>query len=272
MLQKVQFNQASFKGYSSNVVDKVVIADNKTREYNGNFYLDKDAAIAMRAASLVANPVDIHKLISYDDYLKQLKNAGLVENKDYTLNEYEYGNGNKEYEIILIKNNDTDKPYKIVSWSNGKGLENYNGYQNNLYPIKEGQPLISLNYDVNGDLESKISQYENVDSKDFLPTGIDIATTSQEYINKLEAKGIKYEVSRNSDLENETTVTIREFEKGNEEKEVREITFIEGEEGSKMIFCQDRPEINDQFIRSVDVVKHNDTVRAYVAELKIDKI
>ena len=266
MIEKVNINPTAFKSYSyiSNSISNPI--DNRPREFNSNFYVDKAGAEAIKVKNFVENPTEIRKPISYEDYIKQLKNANLVENKDYILNEYDNTNGSKDYSVTIMRNGNNEKPYKIVFWNNGKNLENYNGYQDNVYPIKNNQPnTIIFGYDAKGYLERKISQYENPDMhKDLFPENIDINTTSQEYINILKQKNIKYDVNTNT-LEDDGTITsIHEL--NDEGKEIKAITFFEYKNGNKSIFYNDTPGIDGVLTRSIDLVKDDNYYGLYVTE------
>lgn len=268
MIEKIHYNPIAFKSYNSISNDVSNPIDNKPREFSSDFYVDKNGADAIKVRNFVANPTEINKPISYNNYVKQLQNANLVENKDYVLDEYDVGNGRKDYCVTIIRNGNDDKPYKIVSWNNGNEIENYNGYEDIFYPIGNNQPNTTYySYDKENLLDSKVFRYENPKMhKELFPENIDINTTSEEYTKMLDSKNIKYDISKTSVEDNGIMTSIHEFDK-NGYDEVKNITFFEYPNSSnKTIFYSDTPGIDGILTHHIDLVNDNDGYRLYITE------
>jgi len=180
----INFKSSSLK--SQNASNPI---DNQPRNFDSNFYIDKKGAEAIKSKNFVANPIDINKPISMNDYVNKLTKAGLIEDKDFKIiKDSENGGGS----IYITKGQ--EKLFKVVRWYNGNQVENYDGYEDHSYPInKDDLSEIICQYDSEGYLEEKTLQYDNPDKhKDLFPENIDITTSSEEYVKMLDSKNIKY--------------------------------------------------------------------------------
>lgn len=268
MIQKINLNPIVFKSYKSTHNENSNENDNQQREFNSEFYVDKKVAEAIKAKNFVSNPAEIDKPLSYDDYIKQLKNANLVENKDYEVNEYET-NEYKRYYVDIIKSGNTE-PYKTVYWHNGKGVENYDGYENYLYPMTKNQPTIYLRYDRDGILEDTIKEYSNPDAhKDLYPEDIDINTTPKEYVKILDSKNIKYYVKKVATENDEVSTYIYELDNDGNERKI--VTFVEyPNKSNKYVSCiYISP--NDGIIKDFEISKNDDFYMLRITENEKNK-
>ena len=81
MLQKASVNRVFFKGNSPVLLKQENSQDNKPREFDSNFYVDKKGASAIRAKYFVASKYPAErKPISFDEYMEGLKR---VPGQDY---------------------------------------------------------------------------------------------------------------------------------------------------------------------------------------------
>jgi len=265
MIQKINFNPIAFRGYSSSLNEVSNPIDNQPREFNSDFYVDKNGADAIKARNFVNNPTEINKPIAYDDYVKQLKNANLIENRDYVLEEYTV-DGETGFYVRIIRNGNQDKTYKTVFWANGKDVNNFGGYEDTAFPINNNEPTIYTRYDKEGILESNTLEYDNPDEhKDLFPENIDINTTSDEYIKWLDSKNIKYDINRVQIGERDSYVTsIHELD--NEDREVKSTTFFEYPNGDKSIMQDSNPGINGMPTHGVDIIKEGDLYKLLISE------
>ena len=128
-----------------------------------------NGADAIKVRNFVANPLDINKPISMNDYKNKLINAGLVENRDFdVVSNNETGGGS----IFITKGQ--EEPIKVVHWFNGSGAENYTGYEDCFYPKNQGD-LTKIGYycDSDGTVEEVRKRYSNPDAHlDLFPENI----------------------------------------------------------------------------------------------------
>lgn len=268
MIEKIKMNPVVFKSYSSasNVVTNPI--DNKPREFNPDFYIDKNGAEAIKAANFVANPLDINKPISMKDYKNKLINAGLVENKDFdVISSPEYGGG-----AIFITRG-YDKPIKTVFWDDGLGAENYSGYEDIFYPKNQGDIAeVRYIYDEKNILNEKTMVYANPDAhKDLFPENIDINTTPEDYIKVLKQNGIKYDVStEKDDATKEIRTIVNEY--SNSENPSKITRFWESSE-RKDIMQDNSPNNNGDLLHSVSLFKskNSDYYELWVEDYVKDK-
>ncbi len=236
MIEKISFNPIAFKSYDStpNVASNPI--DNQPRDFNSDFYIDKKGVEAIKAKTFVANPIDIDKPISMNDYVNKLTKAGLIEGKDFEIIKDSKNGGGS---IYITKGQ--EKLFKVVHWNEGSDIKNYDGYENFFYPInKEDLSKIAYRYDSEGYLEEKWMEYNNPDiHKNLFPENIDITTTSEEYLKMLDSKNIKYDIEK-TPVENQGTMTSI-WELNNENQVEKEVTFFEYPNGEKTIFYADTP-------------------------------
>lgn len=261
-INKIQnFNSISFKNVDSNFLKISTPIDNQPRNFDSNFYIDKKGAEAIKSKNFVANPIDINKPMSMDDYINKLTRAGLVENKDFeVIKDRENGGGS----IYITKGQ--EKLFKVVRWHDGNSTENYNGYEDHTYPINQGDlSEIVYSYDSDGYLEDKRMEYSNPDAhKDLFPDNIDITTSSDEYARMLGSKNIKHKIDKTK-VDNQGVMTsIQEY--NNENREEKSVTFFEYPNGDRTIFYEDTPGIDGIFTHRVDLCKDGDFYRLCVTE------
>lgn len=263
MIDKItNFNPVAFKGYSATSQNVSSPIDNQPREFNSGFYVDKAGADAIKVRNFVANPLDINKPISMNDYKNKLINAGLVENKDFDIiNDNEFGGGS----IFITKGQ--EEPIKVVHWHKGNSSENYTGYEDCFYPKNQGDlSQIIYRYDKDGILEDIRKRYSNPDAHlDLLPENIRFNTTPEEYIKLLDKQGIKYEVDKQN-IDGTNFVSI--YEATPEGTLSKETSFAKSNDGIQSIYHSCSPDGKGNLLHGVDIHKDGDfyemTVTDYV--------
>lgn len=261
-INKIQnFNSISFKNVDSNFLKISTPIDNQPREFDSKFYVDKKGAEAIKSKNFVANPIDINKPISMNDYVNKLTKAGLIEGKDFEIIKDPENSGGS---IYITKGQ--EKLFKVVRWHNGNQAENYSGYEDHSYPInKNDLSEIICQYDSEGYLEEKTLQYDNPDKhKDLFPENIDITTSSEEYVKMLDSKNIKYDIEK-TPVENQGTMTSI-WEYNNENRIEKSVTFFDYPNGDRTIFYEDTPGIDGILTHRVDLCKDTDFYRLCVTE------
>jgi hypothetical protein len=263
MIDKININPMVFKNYSSNLNGESNPIDNKSKNFNFDFYVDKDGAEAIKIRNFVNNPLDISCPISLNDYKRQLINAGLVEDKDFSV--INNSNGG----TIYIRKGE-ELPRKIVHWHNGNGgtdADNYSGYENCIYPKNQGDlTQIAYSYDKNGVLEKVTHYYSNPDiHSDLLPSNININTTPEEYINSLDKQNIQYEVDKETIGK---TDFVFVYEKSGEGNVSNATTFTNSNDGIKTIDCYYCSNKNVDLTHGVSIYKDDDFYQMKVIDYK----
>ena len=238
---------------SSGIAFKAVPVDNKPREYNSEFYIDQKGAEALKLKSFVANPLEIDKPIAFDDYMKKLNKAGLVEDRDY--NVYNYSDGSVSLFLRKSKAHAT-----VIRWEGGKGIDNYACHEEQFYSEKNGkETLLSMEYNRDGILNTIEETYYNIEKhKDLLPENIDINTKPDDYIKTLEQKNIKFEV----DKDNSWTMIV-EFDKNN--RPVKTTIFGE-EDDEKSIMQHTSPNSNGSLTHCIHLFSLGDYTALKVSD------
>lgn len=265
MIEKLNnLNGVAFRGYSTVSQNFSNPIDNQPREFNSDFYVDKKGAEAIKVRSFVANPLDINKPISMNDYKNQLIKAGLVENKDFDIiNDNEDGGGS----IFVTKGR--EEPIKAVHWHNGKGSENYAGYKDCFYPKNQGD-LTKFSYycDENGVVEEIRKRYSNPEAHmDLFPENMTINTTPEEYTKLLEKQGIKYEVDKQNV---DGTIYIVISEAAPDGTLSKRTSFLKSNDGSKSIYHSCNPDGKGNLVHGINIYKDGDfyemTITDYVKD------
>lgn len=259
--QMQKLNSIHFKSASMNFQNISNPIDNQPRNFDTNFYVDKKGAEAIKSKNFVANPIEIQKPMSMENYINKLTRAGLVKNKDFEVFKHSEDGGGS---IYITKGQ--EKLFKVVRWDDGNGIENYAGYENYTYPInQEDLSEIVYSYDSDGYLEEKRMEYSNPDAhKDLFPKNIDITTSSDEYVRMLDSKNVKYEIDKTA-VDNQGTMTLI-WEFNNENRVEKEVTFFEYPNGDRSIFYKDTPGLYGILTHRVDLCKDGDFYRLCVTE------
>lgn len=253
MTCKVGVNPIVFKSYSSISNRASNPIDNKPRDFNSKFYVDKNGAEAVKVRNFVNNPLSISSPISLNSYKRQLINAGLVEEKDFSVIK------NSDGGSIYIRSGE-ELPRKVVRWHDGNGgtdADNYSGYEDHIYPKNQGDLReIEYSYDKNGLLEEVIHYYSDPDKHvDLLPANISINSTPEEYIKLLDKQNIPYEVDKETI---DKTDFISVYEKSSEGNITKATTFTNSNDGIKTINCYYSPNENGVLTHGISIYKDED--------------
>ena len=144
MLQKVSVNRVFFKGNSPVLLKQENSQDNKPREFDSNFYVDKKGASAIKAKYFVASKYPAErKPISFDEYMEGLKR---VPGQDYDVT-LKGENGSKGAIISIYYKRGDVEISKNHHWINGLGSENYNGGFETMNFKDPSKPTIMTAYD-----------------------------------------------------------------------------------------------------------------------------
>ena len=195
MINKIQINPIIFRGYDVSPVRVTNPIDNKPREFNSDFYIDKNGAEAIKSYNIVSNGTEIKQPISFNDYVNQLERAGLK--KDYDFNAFV----NENEASVYVYNSDGHYPIKIVRWFDGNDANAYTGYEDIIYPKTDDIANVSKRYNKNGIMDEKTIAYNNPNAhKNLFPYGIDENSTPESYTNYLKQNGIHYEIEKGKDF------------------------------------------------------------------------
>ena len=259
-------NLTSFRSHSVNeTTSKATNPINVQDKSSGSdFYIDRKRIDVIRAnAGISKNPADILKPISFGDYTAKLRRAGMKEGIDYEIFDY-----SKDSKTVYIKDK-SGEPVKTVFWFGGDDAENYSGYQSII--LQKNNSKVITEYDRNNIMSKKSVWYEDANAhKDLFPSGIDLNTTSDEYVSKLKKENIKYDILKNDEKDEKRSLIIEEDAEGNP---LKMTDFIEYSDGSKFINQSNSPDKSGSLRHEVSIVSDGEysdiTVTDYVKHLGI---
>ena len=191
MIQKVGVNPVLYSGNSPVLLKQENSQDNKPREFDSNFYVDKKGASAIKAKYFVASKYPAErKPISFDEYMEGLKR---VPGQDYDVT-LKGENGSKGAIISIYYKRGDVEISKNHHWINGLGSENYNGGFETMNFKDPSKPTIMTAYDKYQKPEWISYSYDSNIEKhlDLLPKDISLKTTPGNYEEYLKSNNIDY--------------------------------------------------------------------------------
>jgi len=250
MIEKINFSNLAFKGNVPQAKEKSVNVNDNNSQTKGDFYIDKKTAEAL--AAFVAHPINNNKPIAMDTYVAQLKAAGMKEGEDFEVHK----------DTLFIKNyKDKDQLRKVVYWSGGTGIENYDGYDDVFYS-RTSDDSVRFTHDRNGKLTGQANLYMDADLHQHLfPQNIDINTTAEDYMKLLEKQGVKYK----TETKHRDNVLITHIAEYSKDDEITKITGFYTSPHHKAV-NQSILDKNGKNLRTTDIVKEDDrkcTLRVY---------